>query len=116
MHLKNINIVSSFNITGRGKALVTDLDYDLNCNRFKKGDTLRHDDKIYEILSVEVILSIGPQEHVAFLTKEITIGDLIDKKKKQQPTLVKDISWWERVKIKWCCSIKPFLKRILKLN
>lgn len=107
MHLKDINIVDSFNVTGKGKALVTDLNYDSEYHRFKKGDTLRYDDKIYEILSIEAILAVGHKEYITFITKEITIGALFDKKNKQ--SIVENNH-------KWYFNLKVFFKRILKLN
>ena len=101
MHLKNIKIVNSFNITGRGKALVTDLNYDKECHRFAKGDTLRVEDKIYEIISVEAILKTGGQEFVSFISKEITNKELFIKvyDPKYDPSTMKQVRW--RVRNRW---------------
>jgi len=123
MHLKDIKIVDSFNITGRGKVLVTDLDYDKECHRFAKGDTFRIDDKIYEILSVEAILKTGGREFVSFMVKEISNKDLFSKayRTKYDPTTMNTVRWrirnrwwirpWQRIQLFYLANIKPIFTK-----
>lgn len=105
MHLKNIKIVDSFNVTGLGKVLVTDLDYDAEHHRFSKGDTFRVEDKIYEILSVEALLvskrGSAKGDVVSFIAKEISNKELFLKlnKPKHDPSTMKDVEW--RVRNRW---------------
>ncbi|HWY35319.1 MAG TPA: hypothetical protein VNX68_11790 [Nitrosopumilaceae archaeon] len=56
MLLKDIIIVESFNVTGRGIALVTKLNYDKEHRKFNKGDTIEYQNKIHKVLSVEALL------------------------------------------------------------
>lgn len=122
MHLKDVKIVDSFNITGRGKALVTDLNFDTDAHRFNIGDTLRYEDKIYEVVAIESVLKKGGQDFVAFIVKEITIKELFSKIVSKEPSpWLKQAKWrhrnrwwltpWKRIQIKWYCVIKPFFKK-----
>lgn len=124
MHLKDVKIVHTFNITGRGKALVTDLDFDKEAHRFFKGDTLRVEDKIYEIISVEAILQVGGKEFVAFIAKEISNKELFMKLvSKDKSTWMEEAKWrqrnwwwltpWKRIQVKWYCNIKPFFQKYM---
>lgn len=105
MHLKKIKIVDSFSVTGRGKVLVTDLDYDKECHRFSKGDTFRVEDKIYEILSVEALLvskrGSSKGDVVSFIVKEISNKELFLKlnKPKHDPSTMKSVDW--RIRNRW---------------
>lgn len=125
MHLKNVKIIDSFNLTGRGKVMVTDLSYDENCCNFSKGDTFRFEDKIYEIISSEAILSIDRTENVALIVKEISNKQLFSKLvSDRKSTWMEDAKWrkknrwwlgpWKRIQIKWYCVIKPFFEKTFK--
>ena len=124
MHLKDIHIIDSFNITGRGKMLATDLDFDSNFCYFNKGDTLRYDDKIYEVIGIEALLKAGGKEFIAFVVKEISIKDLFNKHATKQSDWIRKAKWrqrnwwwllpWKRMQIYWLCNIKPFFKKLKK--
>lgn len=82
MHIKDIKITSSFNIANRGRGFITNLDYDLNCHKFHKGDTFRKDDKIYEVLSVEAANCKSGEkmmDFLSFIAKEITPTEFFTK-------------------------------------
>ncbi len=73
MHITNVKITYCANITGRGIALFTDLDYDAEHHRFNKGDTIDFKDKVYEIIGVNAAYRGGKvkRDFVALLSKEI---------------------------------------------
>ena len=86
MHIQDIEIINSFNITGRGTALTTNLLFSFaEAEKFKSGDTIKYLDKIYEIISVESMYhgmngkEDGLIESIAFITKEIGNKELFMK-------------------------------------
>ena len=72
--MKQVEIITSFKLTGRGTILVTDLDYDTNHSNYKKGDIVAYDNKKYEIFAIEALLrEINPDEYndcLSFVVKE----------------------------------------------
>ena len=68
MYIKDIKIVDSFHITGRGQAFVTDLDYDEHNCDFCKDDTFVYEGKKYDILSVVACLKAYKNSHKDFIT------------------------------------------------
>lgn len=129
MHIKNIKIISSFIITGRGRAFQTNLDFDVNRDKFNKGDTFRYQDKVYEINSVEAMLIMSDDKSrrdvVAFIAKEITPKEMFIKtfKPEHDPTFLKEVEWrirnrwwlrhWQRIQIRYYIAkdkIKSFFK------
>lgn len=116
MYIKNIKIVSSFIVTGRGRAFVTTLDFDMHKNDFNKGDNFRYEDKIYEIQSIEAILSREndiSKDYVAFLAKEISPKELFIKtfQPVHDPSFLEELEWrkrnrwwlrpWQRIQIRY---------------
>ena len=74
MYINENIIVNSFELTGKGTVLVTNLDYDRESYRFTKGDTIKYSDKLYEILSVEASLMAEgniKKDVVAFIVREV---------------------------------------------
>lgn len=130
MHLKDVEIVDSFILTGRGKTLVTNLDFDAECHRFNMGDTLIYENKIYEIVAIEALLRVRKNERgdvIALVVKEITMKQLFSKVvSKEKSTWIKEAKWrqrnwwwlwpWKRIQIKWYCYIKPFFTKINNKN
>lgn len=101
MHLRDIKIIDSFVISKRGMTLVTELDYDMENHRFNTGDTLRYEDRIFEITSVQAILKKTDgkfRDYVAFIVKEITVKELLNKNARQKKTVwIKKNRWWLRI-------------------
>ena len=65
-----MKIDSAFNITGRGIALVTDLDFDAHYKEFKPGQIVTYNESDYKIISVEAALAFqdgNAKEYVAFI-------------------------------------------------
>jgi hypothetical protein len=120
MHHKKLKIVDSFNITNRGRVIVTDLIFDEHISNFSKGDTFRREDKILEIISVEAILKIEDGNYIdylSFIVKEISAKELFVKefKPRHDASVMKDIE--RRIKYRWFIRRKQkFILRFLVLR
>jgi len=83
MYHKDIVIEDSFNVTGHGKTLTTELDFNEHGHKFSYGDTLSHEGKLYEVTAIEAALKKVSedkiQDFVAFLVKEITETEKFEK-------------------------------------
>lgn len=83
MHLQDIVISQSFNITGRGKALVTTLVFDEHHRKFNFGDTLYYENKLYEVIGIEALLKKtdenNRQDFLSFMVREITETEKTEK-------------------------------------
>lgn len=104
MYIKNIKIVSSFIIAGRGRAFETTLDFDMHKNNYNQGDNFRYQDKLYEIQSVQALykrIDGVNKDVLCFIAKEISPKELFIKtfQPTHDPTFLKEIEW--RVRNNW---------------
>lgn len=76
MYFTNLNITDSFTLTGRGKVLITNLEFVAHEKFFKIEDTLLFEDKIYIIRGVEALLvdkDGEKKEYVSFVVNDETL-------------------------------------------
>lgn len=76
MRTQGINIISMFNLSGRGTVLETDLRYDDYVYKFNIGDTISYKEKFYEITGFAAMLKRTQDnkkdDFLSFSVKEIT--------------------------------------------
>lgn len=103
MYLKDVKITNSFFFPEKGRVFSTTIESYPEAYKISNGDTFRHEDKIFEILSVYSFSDKKDDkvlETISFLVKEITTKELFLKLVSKEPCDTMDSVRW-RIRNRW---------------